>query len=225
MGTARRRPTDLATAAGAAATTVRDAVAGAAANLRRSSAPGARSYEATFGAAGRGLYAAMAADLCRTLADAVPGHVVDIGAGPGGLVAALAPRLPASRFTLVDVDPAMVALARRRMAREGLAHRVDVLVGDVTALPLREQSVDLVTSSFSVHHWPDAASGFAQVHRILRPGGHAVIYDLPDWWGRFETQAPALLRAALDGGLADAHASRLAWPWSVRLVQRLEAVR
>lgn len=225
MGTPRRMRTDLAAAMRAAASTARAATAGAATNLRRSSAPGPRSYEAIFGAAGRGLYAAMAADLCRTLAAQPPGHVVDIGAGPGGLVAALAPRLPASRFTLVDVDPAMVALARRRMAREGLADRVHVVVGDVTALPLRGESVDLVTSSFSVHHWPDAASGFAQVQRILRPGGHAVIYDLPDWWGRVETQAPALLRAARDGGLDGARASRLAWPGSIRLVQRLDAVR
>jgi SAM-dependent methyltransferase len=119
----------------------------------------------------------------------------------------------------------MVAVARQRMAREGLAERVDIVVGDVGALPLADACADVVTSSFSVHHWPDPAAGFAQVHRILRPGGRAVIYDLPDWWGRFETKAPAMAGSAVGGGLAEAHTGRLAWPGPVRVVQRLEAIR
>jgi ubiquinone/menaquinone biosynthesis C-methylase UbiE len=166
----------------------------------------------------------MAADLRDTLAGAPSGHVVDIGAGPGGLVAALAPSMPTSRFTIVDVDAAMVALARERMARDGLASRVTAVVGDVTALPLPDSSADVVISSFSVHHWPDAATGFEQVRRVLKPGGRVIVYDLPDWWGRFETKAPSLAVAARGGGLADARLGWLAWPSSVRAVRRLEAI-
>jgi SAM-dependent methyltransferase len=109
------------------------------------------------------------------------------------------------------------------MAREGIDERVDVCVGDVAALPLPDDSVDLVTSSFSVHHWPDAVAGFSEVHRVLRPGGRAIIYDLPDWWGRFETHAPALIEVATAGGFEAIASSRLRWPGPFAVVHRIDA--
>lgn len=138
---------------------------------------------------------------------------------------ALAARLPNAHFTTVDVDPAMTALALARMQRECLIPRTTVLVGDVASLPLPSTSFDLVVSSFSVHHWPAAPDGFAEVVRVLRPGGRALIYDLPDWWGRWETGASALLAAARAGGLTSATTHPRPWPGRVPLVQRLEATR
>jgi ubiquinone/menaquinone biosynthesis C-methylase UbiE len=98
------------------------------------------------------------------------------------------------------------------MARERIGGQVHVSVGDVRALPLADASVDLVPSSFSVHHWPDTKGGFAEVRRVLRPGGRAIIYDLPDWWGRFETHAPPLAEAATAAGFCDVSSGHLRWP-------------
>jgi ubiquinone/menaquinone biosynthesis C-methylase UbiE len=172
-----------------------------------------------------GLYRAIAADLATALPAQSGLHIADIGAGPGGLGVALAEVFPDSRITTVDVDPDMASLAAARMTREGIDGRVRVSVGDVAALPLADHSVDLVTSSFSVHHWPDAAAGFAEVHRVLRPGGRAIIYDLPDWWGRFETHSPALVEVATAGGFADITSSRLRWPGPFTVVHRIDAAR
>lgn len=195
------------------------------ASLRRCSAPGARAYEQSFGRLLSSLYRTIARDVAARTAGAAPRSILDIGAGPGGLVVALAARLPDAHFTIVDVDPAMTALALARMEREGLNTRTTVLVGDVASLPLPEASFDLVVSSFSVHHWPAAPDGFAEVGRVLRPGGRALIYDLPDWWGRWETGASPLLTAASAGGLTSATTHALPWPGPVPLVQRLEATR
>jgi SAM-dependent methyltransferase len=136
---------------------------------------------------------------------------------------ALAERFPDSRVIAVDIDAEMALLAAVRMAREGIDDRVHVTVGDVAALPLADGSVDLVTSSFSVHHWPDAAAGFTEVRRVLRPGGRAIIYDLPDWWGRFETHAPRLADAAMAGGFRDVGTRPLRWPRSFAVIHRFEA--
>ena len=187
------------------------------------SAPGARAYEATFGRALSGLYRAIAIDLERGLAGPACPRIVDIGAGPGGLAIALAALFPDARVTTVDIDLAMAALAAAHVAREGIRDRVYISVGDVAALPLADASVDLVTSSFSVHHWPDAAAGFAEVHRVLRPGGRAIIYDLADWWGRFETHAPRLADAAVEGGFCEVSSSRLRWPGPFAVIHRIEA--
>ena len=188
------------------------------------SAPGARAYEASFGRLLTGLYRAIASDLATTLAGQSGLHIVDIGAGPGGLAVALAKMFPDGRITTVDIDADMASLAAARMAREGVGGRVRVSLGDVAALPLPDHSVDLVTSSFSVHHWPDAVAGFSEVHRVLRPGGRAIIYDLPDWWGRFETHAPALVEVATAGGFADVASSRLRWPGPFAVVHRIDAM-
>jgi ubiquinone/menaquinone biosynthesis C-methylase UbiE len=180
-------------------------------------------YEHTFGRLLGGAYRAVAADVLRAMATRSPGVVVDVGAGPGGLVVAVAAVFPDAMLCAVDVDPQMVALARDRVAREALGHRVDVLVGDVCALPLADGFADLVISTFSVHHWPDARRGFAEVRRILRPGGRALVYDLPDWWGRLETKAPPLLAGARAGGLDAPRVGRLPWPGPLPLIARLDA--
>lgn len=187
------------------------------------SAPGARAYEATFGWVLTGLYRAIAIDLRGNRTGQICLHIVDIGAGPGGLAVALAAQFPDARVITVDVDPAMASLAAARVAREGIDDRVHTIVGDVADLPLADASVDLVTSSFSVHHWPDAETGFAEVRRVLRPGGRAIIYDLPDWWGRFETQAPRLAEAARAGGFREVSSSQLRWPGSFAVIHRIEA--
>jgi SAM-dependent methyltransferase len=50
-------------------------------------------------------------------------------------------------------------------------------VGDVAALPFADNSVDLVVSTLSLHHWDDPAAGLNEIVRVLGPGGQAWIYD------------------------------------------------
>lgn len=60
-------------------------------------------------------------------------HAVDLGAGVGAAGLALASRVEGLRVTLVDVDPALVALAADNAERNGLASRVDMVTLDVAA--------------------------------------------------------------------------------------------
>ena len=186
------------------------------------SAPTARVYAATFGRGLAGLYRELADDLRARMGAPTGLEIVDVGAGPGGLAVAIARAFPDSAVTALDVNARMAELATARVAREGMSDRVRVIVGDVTRLPIPDHSVDLVTSSFSVHHWPDAAAGFAEVNRVLRPGGRAIIYDVPDWWGRFETRAPRLVQSAEAGGFAGVESSRVRWPGPIEVVHRID---
>lgn len=211
-----------ATALGAAVSAGVRAGAAAAPEATRRSAAFAWGYDATLGRVLAGLYRAVARDLRLALPDRAPRHIVDIGAGPGGLAVALARQFPTATVTAVDVDPGMASVARARIRRERLAGRVHVLLGDAGTLPLATGSADLVTSSFSVHHWPDAPAGFAEVARILAADGRAVVYDIPDWWARLETRAPALAPSAAAGGFPAAVDSALPWPGPIRLVRRVD---
>ncbi|MDP9183598.1 MAG: class I SAM-dependent methyltransferase [Actinomycetota bacterium] len=79
--------------------------------------------------------------LTRLGADVGGAHVLEVGCGEGAGAQTLLTRLGASRVTAIDLDPAQVERAERRLRGED---RAEVRLGDVTALPLADASVDAV---------------------------------------------------------------------------------
>jgi SAM-dependent methyltransferase len=190
------------------------------ASLRRSSSPGAGCYDLFAGRLLGGLYDVVSRDAAAAVRAIDEPAVLEIGPGPGDLAVRLARLVPTLRLTGLDVDAGMVALAARKAAEAGVAGRARFVEGDVAAIPFPDATFDLVVSTLSVHHWPDAAVGFAEVRRVLRPGGRAIICDLPDRWGRLETGAPGLAESARRGGFEAAAVDTVRWPGPVRLVRR-----
>lgn len=119
----------------------------------------------------RALYAELAA---RT--GASPGaDALDIGCGPGDLVAALADRVgPHGSVLGVDAAPQMVEYAAAR-ARPQCRFEV----GAAQDLAVPDASIDVITSTFVMHHIPAArrADALANMYRILRPGGTLLLAD------------------------------------------------
>lgn len=201
----------------------RDQLAATRHALRTSSSPGAHWYEAVFGRLLAGFYDDVALEVEGVLAG-LPGggapRVLEIGPGPGMLARRVAARLPAVEYTGVDIDGAMVARATAAADESGFAGRVRFVEGDVAALPFEDASFDLVVSTFSVHHWPDAEAGFREVRRVLRPDGEVVIIDLPDAWRHVEGEGGTLAGAAA-AGFPGATVTPFRWPGRVPLGRRL----
>ena len=107
-----------------------------------------------------------------------PGRLLDIGTGPAWLLTKIHDQRPDLALVGVDISPGMVEQARRNMAQAGLADVVDLGVAAADHLPFADGSFDTVISTGSMHHWKDAAAGLKEVHRVLRPGGLALLYDL-----------------------------------------------
>jgi len=214
-----------ATAAVLAAPAARARLAAARASLRRSSSPGASFYDLLAGRLLGGLYDQVARDAAAAVDGRETPEVLEIGPGPGDLAIRLASLVPGLRLTGLDLDPAMVAIAGRKAAEAGITARVRFVEGDVASLPFADASFDLVLSTFSVHHWPDAAAGFAEVRRVLRPGGRAIVCDLPDCWGRIETGAPGLAVSARRGGFDTMAVTAVRWPGPVEVVRRAHLLR
>jgi ubiquinone/menaquinone biosynthesis C-methylase UbiE len=103
--------------------------------------------------------------------------VLDAGCGSGRLAALIARRRPDLQVRGVDLEPGMVEVAARRAEQENLADRVHFTVADLADLPLPDDSVDLIVSTASMHHWADAGAVIASLGRVLRPGGQMWIYD------------------------------------------------
>ncbi len=104
------------------------------------------------------------------------GDVLELGSGSGAMAVELLDRYPAIRFVATDVDPAMRAAARERLARYG--ERASVEEADATRLPFPDASFDAVISFVMLHHVIAWEQALAETARVLRPGGLFAGYDL-----------------------------------------------
>ncbi|MDT0276113.1 class I SAM-dependent methyltransferase [Blastococcus goldschmidtiae] len=100
-------------------------------------------------------------------------RALELGCGAGYGTELILERFGADRVDAVDLDPAMVDRARRRLARHG--ERVRLAVGDVTdlrrALDAADGSYDAVFDFGILHHVDDWQAAVGDVARVLRPGG------------------------------------------------------
>ena len=113
------------------------------------------------------------------VADLHPGEVVlDLGSGGGIDVLLSARRVGASGKAYgVDFTPEMLDLARRNAGEAG-ATNVEFLEGRIEAVPLPDGSVDVVISNCVINLSVDKAAVFAEMHRLLRPGGRVGVSDV-----------------------------------------------
>lgn len=98
------------------------------------------------------------------------GHLLDLGCGPGWLQPELCQK--AQQVTAIDLSAGMLAQA----ASQKLA--VAYVLADAAALPLADNSVDTVFSSLMLQWCPAPEQVLAEVTRILKPGGSAVLTTL-----------------------------------------------
>jgi arsenite methyltransferase len=113
------------------------------------------------------------------LLGAAPGdRVVDVGCGPGFFVAELLDQVGSDGYVAgVDASPQMLGVAAHRS--EGRSN-VAFHQGEATALPVQDGSFDRALSVQVLEYVDDVEGALRQIHRTLRPGGRAVIWDV-DW--------------------------------------------
>lgn len=161
-----------------------------------------------------------------------PAHILDVATGTADFAIELKQAAPHAEVVGSDFVPEMLEIGREKVRAKGLDIRLEQ--GDALKLPYPDSSFDVVTCSFGFRNFADYAQGFAEMWRVLRPGGRVVILEFPpprqDLFGlafRFYFQQVLPRIGGLVSGNRDAYTylpeSTLAFPEPERLAQLMRA--
>jgi ubiquinone/menaquinone biosynthesis C-methylase UbiE len=102
------------------------------------------------------------------------GSVLEVAPGPGFLSIELAKR--GLQVRAVDISKTFIEIARKNAAAEGVTARFQL--GNAAALPVDEASVDFVVCRAAFKNFTEPVKALAEMRRVLRPGGHAMLIDM-----------------------------------------------
>lgn len=121
------------------------------------------------------VYAPLAEQIAEDLdlADA-EGIGIDLGSGPGTLIVELCGRTKL-HWINADINPHFFAYFMDLAGKHGVAHRVSAMYADAQDMPFRDGYADVIVSRGSYHFWRDRKKAFAEIYRVLKPGGAAYI--------------------------------------------------
>lgn len=143
---------------------------------RKHKVPEMEGFQARWYARNRGTeaqlaqYRRQAAEVTAGLPDGA--EILEVAPGPGFFAVELAKR--GYRVTGLDISHTMVEIAREN--RAGLD--IDFRQGDVTQAPFADESFDFVVCQAAFKNFRQPVTALNEMHRVLRPGGCAVIHDL-----------------------------------------------
>jgi len=162
-----------------------------------------------------------------------PTHIVDLGCGGGRNAGELMKKYPAAHVTAIDYSELSVEKARAFNKDMVAAGRCDVLQGDVSNLELPSAFFDLATAFETIYFWPGLEKCFAQVAKILKPGGTFLICNESDGKDAISlkfskiidgmrTYTPEEIEAALrQAGFSEVKsAHHPSWPWTVVVARK-----
>ena len=110
----------------------------------------------------------------------MPGQIAELGCGGGRNAKELLRRYPGAKLTALDYSEVSVEKTKKTNKSEIDAGRCAVVQGSVAELPFAEGQFELATAFETVYFWPGLETCFAEVFRVLKPGGRFLICNESD---------------------------------------------
>jgi len=102
--------------------------------------------------------------------------ILECGCGPGFLLEKFMDEFPDSSVTGVEIDPYLAEIAKKNLTEKGRKN-FHVFEGSIMETGLPDNRFDFVFSRLVLEHLPDPAGAAAEIYRVLKPGGKAVLID------------------------------------------------
>ena len=107
-----------------------------------------------------------------------PRRILDVATGTGDLAFLIDERLHPESLTGIDLSEGMLAVAREKARQRDVDNRVTFAVEDCLALSMPNNSFDAITVAYGVRNFENLQQGFAEMYRVLSPGGVLCVIEL-----------------------------------------------
>ena len=112
-----------------------------------------------------------------------PKTVLDMATGTADMAILACRLLNPEKITGVDLSAEMLELGRKKVEKEGLVSKIELVKGDGEAISFPDNSFDAVMVAFGVRNFEKLENGLVEMLRVLKPGGKLVILEFskPNW--------------------------------------------
>lgn len=118
--------------------------------------------------------------VCEALEGVAAPRVLDLACGTGDVTLRLAALCPGAEITGADLSAGMLEVARRKLlkADAGVARRIRFEQADALHMPFADGEFDTVTIAYGVRNFENLRAGYAEMRRVMRPGGTLCVIEL-----------------------------------------------
>ena len=112
-----------------------------------------------------------------------PKTVLDMATGTADMAILACRLLDSDKITGLDLSAEMLELGRKKVEKEGLANKIELVKGDGEAISFPDNSFDAVMVAFGVRNFENLENGLREMLRVLKPDGKLVILEFskPNW--------------------------------------------
>lgn len=114
----------------------------------------------------------------RSLRTIKPQHILDVATGTGDFAIESVRLLNPKKITGIDISEGMLGVAKEKIKKKELTDQIEVMLADSENLPFAEGHFDAVTVAFGVRNFENLQQGLNEIHRVIRPGGKAIVLEL-----------------------------------------------
>lgn len=107
-------------------------------------------------------------------------RVLDLATGTADLALLVARSEPTAHVVGLDPSERMLEVGRKKIEREELTERVELVLGDAQELPFPSRSFDGICMAFGIRNVPDRAAALREMNRVARPGSRIAILELSE---------------------------------------------
>lgn len=104
--------------------------------------------------------------------------ILDVASGTGDMAMLLARKLDPISVIGIDLSSRMIEIGRRKVAASGMGDVVKLTVGDCMDLAFPDETFDCATVAFGVRNFENLHRGYAEMYRVLQPGGMICVIEL-----------------------------------------------